>query len=49
MIYGIICGCLIISRINSALVNLEKRQDALCYNMYILRKKIREDEISYIG
>lgn len=44
MIIGIICGCLVINGINIALNNLEHKQDALCYDIYILRRKMEEDE-----
>jgi len=44
MILGIICGCLVINGINIALNNLEHRQDALCYDMYVLRRRMEEEE-----
>ncbi len=44
----IICSLVIVGSINKALINLEKKQEILYYNMFILRQKIRDDEKAYL-
>ena len=45
MIIVLIFTCTVIYKINQSLSNLEYRQNALCYNMYLLKRQIKEDEM----
>lgn len=44
----IICSLAVVYSINKALINLEKKQEILYYNMFLLRQKIRDDEKAYL-
>ena len=44
MILIIILCCFLINGINNTLVKLEYRQEALCYDIYLLQKEIKKDE-----
>lgn len=49
MIYAVIFILFVISRINKALNNLERKQKNLCYDLLILSQRIREDENRLLG
>ncbi len=44
MIFAIILILLIMNTINKTLKVLEHQQQVLCYDMYVLNKKINEEE-----
>lgn len=44
MIFAIILILLIMNAINKTLNALERQQQVLCYDIYILNKKIKEEE-----
>lgn len=44
MIFAIILILLIMNAINKTLKVLEHQQQVLCYDMYVLNKKINEEE-----
>lgn len=44
IIFAIILILLIMNAINKTLSTLERQQQVLCYDMYILNKRIKEEE-----
>ena len=45
MVTVIIFCSFIVYEINKALVKLERKQEVLCYDMYLLRAELHEEEL----
>ena len=48
MIFAFILILIVMNGINRTLASLEHKQKILCYDIYLLNNKIREEELVYL-